>query len=74
MHPNDPFSLIFLDPPYGKGLAEQALVSAREGGWLTPDALIVVEEAKAVFVTPEGFEEIERRDYDGTEIAFLRLA
>jgi len=74
VHPNDPFSLIFLDPPYGKGLAEQALVSAREGGWLTPDALIVVEEAKAVFVTPEGFEEIERRDYDGTEIAFLRLA
>ncbi len=22
VHPNDPFSLVFLDPPYGKGLAE----------------------------------------------------
>src|SRR3954451_11373780 len=44
-HPMEPFSLAFLDPPYGKGLAEQALVSARDGGWLTTEALIVVEEA-----------------------------
>jgi 16S rRNA (guanine966-N2)-methyltransferase len=71
--PLDPFSLVFLDPPYGKGLAEKALVSAREGGWFTPDALIVVEEEKAAFLTPALFEEIERRDYDDTEIVFLRL-
>jgi 16S rRNA (guanine966-N2)-methyltransferase len=72
VHPNAPFSLAFLDPPYGKGLVEKALVSARAGGWLTPDALIVVEETKGAFVTPEGFEEIERRDYDDTEIVILR--
>ena len=30
-HPVEPFSLAFLDPPYGKGLAEKALVSARDG-------------------------------------------
>jgi 16S rRNA (guanine966-N2)-methyltransferase len=71
--PLDPFSLIFLDPPYGKGLAEKALRSARDGGWLTTDALIVVEEAKGSLPTPEQFEEIERRDYDDTEITFLRL-
>lgn len=73
VHPNEPFSLIFLDPPYGKGLAEKALLSAREGGWMTPDALIMVEEAKGAFRTPDGFEEIERRDYDDTEIVFLNL-
>src|SRR6188768_4529521 len=44
-HPVEPFSLAFLDPPYGKGLAEKALASMREGGWLTEDALIVVEES-----------------------------
>ena len=44
-HPVEPFSLVFLDPPYGQGLAEQALASARAGGWLAPGALIVVEEA-----------------------------
>lgn len=74
VHPNEPFSLVFLDPPYGRGLAEKALASARDGGWLTKDALIVVEEStEAGFTAPQGFEEIERRDYDDTEFVFLRL-
>ena len=72
-HPLEPFDLAFLDPPYGKGLAEKALVSARDGGWLKPHALIVVEEAAdAGFVAPDGFEELERRKYDDTEFALLR--
>ncbi|HLG82762.1 MAG TPA: 16S rRNA (guanine(966)-N(2))-methyltransferase RsmD [Bradyrhizobium sp.] len=72
-HPVEPFSLAFLDPPYGKGLAEQALASLRDGGWLTKEALVVVEEAKAAgFVAPEGFAELERRAYDDTEFVFLR--
>src|SRR3974390_3208739 len=71
--PLEPFTLAFLDPPYGKGLAEQALRAAREGGWLKPDALVVVEEsADAGFKAPEGFEELERRTYDDTEFTFLR--
>ena len=73
-HPLEPFSLVFLDPPYVKGLAERALVCAHEGGWLTPDALIVVEEKTGVFTTPPGFSEIERRAYDETEFSFLRLS
>src|SRR5262249_40943300 len=72
-HPVEPFSLVFLDPPYGKGLAGKALVSLRDGGWLVPRALVVVEEAKAAVVRPpEGFEELERRAYDDTEFVFLR--
>jgi len=72
-HPMEPFALVFLDPPYGKGLADKALASLREGGWLTPGALLVVEEAKAAaFVAPEGFEELQRRAYDDTEFVFLR--
>jgi len=74
-HPVEPFSLVFLDPPYGKGLGEKALTSLREGGWLAPGALLIVEEAKAAgFVTPEGFEELERRAYDDTEFVFLRTS
>ena len=30
-HPVEPFSLVFLDPPYGRGLAEKSLASARGG-------------------------------------------
>jgi 16S rRNA (guanine966-N2)-methyltransferase len=70
----EPFSLVFCDPPYGKGFAEKALASAREGGWLTKDALLVVEESvEAKFAAPEGYGVLERREYDDTEIVFLRL-
>src|SRR6476660_1803457 len=73
-HPMEPYSLAFLDPPYGKGLAERALTSAHDGGWLTPDALIVVEEAADTdFTAPDGFEEIERREYGDTQVVFLKL-
>jgi 16S rRNA (guanine966-N2)-methyltransferase len=75
VHPLEPFSLAFLDPPYGHGLAQQALAAARAGGWLTPDALVVVEEAaKANFAAPDGFVERERRRYDDTEIIVLSCA
>src|ERR1700750_1700680 len=72
-HPVEPFSLVFLDPPYAKKLAEKALGSLRDGKWLTPGAMLVVEEAKAAgFAAPQGYEELARRAYDDTEFVFLR--
>jgi 16S rRNA (guanine966-N2)-methyltransferase len=74
VHPNEPFDLVFVDPPYRKGLGEAALTSLRDGSWLKPDALMVVEEAAdANFVAPKGYAEMERRRYDDTEFTFLRL-
>jgi 16S rRNA (guanine966-N2)-methyltransferase len=73
VHPNLPFGLAFLDPPYRKELAAASLASLRDGGWLVPDALVVVEEAAdAEFAAPQGYAEIERRCYDDTEFTFLR--
>jgi 16S rRNA (guanine966-N2)-methyltransferase len=73
-HPGEPFSLVFLDPPYGQNLATAALDSARAGGWFAAEALIVIEEAvKSAFAAPDGFSEIERRSYDDTELVFLRF-
>jgi 16S rRNA (guanine966-N2)-methyltransferase len=75
VHPLEPFTLGFLDPPYGKSLAEKALAAAREGGWFKPEALIVVEEAAdAGFTVPEGYAELERRQYENTELVFLRAS
>jgi len=72
-HPLPPFSLAFLDPPYGRALAEAALAAARAGGWLTAGALAVVEEAAdAAFAAPAGFDELERRRYDDTALILLR--
>jgi 16S rRNA (guanine966-N2)-methyltransferase len=73
LHPLAPFNVAFLDPPYGQGLAERALVAARAGGWLTPNALVVVEEAAgAAFAAPDGYAELDRRAYSDSELIFLR--
>src|SRR3984893_6279006 len=72
-HPMEPFSLVFLDPPYAKGLAEKALASLRDGGWLAAGAVFVVGGGGGGAVRgPEAFEELERRAYDDTEFVFLR--
>ena len=68
-----PFDLVFCDPPYRKGLGEKALASAREGGWLAKDALVLFEEAAgAEIALLEGFEELDRRDYGETQVRFLK--
>lgn len=67
------YGLVFLDPPYGKGLGEKALASCLAGGWLAPGALVVWEESSAP-VPPAGFTEIDQRKYGETFITLLRLA
>jgi len=65
------FSLVFLDPPYGKNLGERALASAAEGGWLAPVAVGVLEEhADATILLPIGFIELDRRTYGDTQVVF----
>jgi 16S rRNA (guanine966-N2)-methyltransferase len=73
--PFEPFNLLFCDPPYGKGLAERALESARDGGWLVPQALVVVEEtAEAEVALPDGFTLDERRTAGDTQILIARFS
>ncbi|MFB9150682.1 16S rRNA (guanine(966)-N(2))-methyltransferase RsmD [Roseovarius ramblicola] len=69
-NPGAPHDLVFLDPPYGKGLGEAALAAALAGGWIAPDALIVWEES-APITPPEGLRLIEERRYGDTVIRFL---
>lgn len=69
------FSLVFCDPPYGRDLSPKALAAAASGGWLEPDALVLVEEAaSATIAPPPGFAELERRDYGETAVTFLRFS
>ncbi|MBI1260663.1 MAG: 16S rRNA (guanine(966)-N(2))-methyltransferase RsmD [Rhizobiales bacterium] len=68
-----PFSIVFADPPYGRSLGGPAIVSACEGGWMTDDALVIVEEAlTSDFEAPAGFEEVDRRRYGKSGIVMLR--
>ena len=57
-----PCNLVFLDPPYGKALGEQALASARAQGWLSEDALVVWEESAPMYA-PQGFTLEDQRKY-----------
>ena len=68
-----PFTLAFLDPPYGKGLAGPALAALAAGGWLAEGALCVVEEAaKAEVAAPVGYDVEDERTYGDTKVMFLR--
>jgi 16S rRNA (guanine966-N2)-methyltransferase len=71
--PIAPFSLAFLDPPYGRDLSTRALASLRAGGWLQPGAIAVVEEGLgAPFEAPAAFDVEDVREYGDTTLRFLR--
>jgi 16S rRNA (guanine966-N2)-methyltransferase len=63
----DPYDLIFLDPPYGKGLTERALASARAGGWIAESALIVIEQSTKD-PAPHSVTILDDRSYGETRI------
>ena len=67
------FDIAFLDPPYGKGLGEQALQRLLEGDWLKPGALVVFERGsdEPEIDTP-GYDRLDARDYGAARVLFLR--
>lgn len=69
----EPYDFLFADPPYGRGLGEQALASAHEGGWLKPDALVILEEqVDVVPALAPAFSPLETRQFGETQMHFLR--
>ncbi len=72
--PMSPYSLVFLDPPYGKGLAERALNSLVAGSWLAENAVVVVEEAAKVDVPlPDQLTLLKEHRYGDTKVLILRF-
>jgi len=68
------FGLLLADPPYGKGLGERALASARDGGWIVAGSLCVVEEAAdAPFSPGDGFEIADERSYGDTVVRLIEV-
>jgi 16S rRNA (guanine966-N2)-methyltransferase len=68
--PGTPHGLVFLDPPYGKGLGGNALAAVAAQGWIAPDALIVWEDG-APPTLPEGFAILDQRKYGDTVVTIL---
>ncbi|MHA1107478.1 MAG: 16S rRNA (guanine(966)-N(2))-methyltransferase RsmD [Alphaproteobacteria bacterium] len=73
VRPPDACSLVFLDPPYRKGLAAPALEALAASGWVADGALVVIElAAKEDFTPPAGAELLDERRYGAARILFLR--
>ncbi|GGV74452.1 DNA methylase [Streptomyces griseoloalbus] len=69
--PQEPYDLVFLDPPYAvpDGDLREILLTLRSQGWLTEEALVTVERSTrgGEFGWPPGFEAIRARRYgEGT--------
>jgi len=69
---SDPFDLVFLDPPYHKGLAARALARLGEGGWISDEALIVYECAADEAPEAPGYVIVDTRAYGAAKVSFLR--
>lgn len=69
-----PFDLVFLDPPYGKGLGETALAVLIEGGWVTADALAVFEVGEKEDPVVQGWERLDEGEYGAARVVFLKRA
>ena len=67
-----PYGLVFLDPPYGKGLGEAALTAAHAGGWIAPGAMVVWEEGTAP-VVPDNLVQVDQRKYGDTVVTLLKV-
>ncbi len=69
------FGLVFLDPPYGKGIAERSAGELAGAGVLDPGGTVVVEEvaraAESLF--PAAWERTEDRRYGDTRVMIFTV-
>lgn len=66
------FDVAFLDPPYHKGLVEPCLTCLIDGGWLAPDALVVVETAVDEAPSFSGWDLVADRASGAAKFWFLK--
>lgn len=73
MPPNG-FDLIFLDPPYRRGISKKILKYTGSFGLLAKNGLLVVEEGSDIELPDDiaGLNKIDRRIYGDTAIFFYR--
>lgn len=67
--PRDPFDLVFLDPPYDRGLRFLTRVLGRLAtGWIRPGGTVVVEAPGADLEWPPGFQETRAKSFGRTQV------
>jgi 16S rRNA (guanine966-N2)-methyltransferase len=71
-NPEKPFTLVFLDPPYRKGLVDKALFALHTGGWVNTQTVCVIEiSADEKIETP--LTVIQEKIYGDTKILLAHI-
>jgi 16S rRNA (guanine966-N2)-methyltransferase len=70
----EPFNLALIDPPYGKGLGEKTLSGLIYGGWLSDDAIVMLEVGVDEDPVTPGWERLDVREYGAARVLFLKRA
>jgi len=65
-------SLVFLDPPYGEGLAERAVAALAAAGWIAPGAIVAAELGPRDAPPALGWEVLAERAHGKARLLVLR--
>lgn len=66
------YDLVFIDPPYFKSLADKALISLHNKGWLNNNAVILIElSRKEDIIIPDYYIILEERKYGNSKLIIL---
>ena len=71
--PYDPFDLVFLDPPYEKGLITPTLNILHNQNWVAREGVVVCEMEKSWRgEIPTAYETLDEKTYGDTQVMFLQ--
>lgn len=60
--------LVFLDPPYGQGLAVRSFQALTDNGWIAPVAVVVVETGVGDRIVLENSRILQEKVYGDTQV------
>lgn len=70
--PIQPFDIVFLDPPYSKGLGEKAIAELLRGNWLCDNAIVILEEdRRAMPEIIDGLVKLDLRQFGDSAVQIL---
>ena len=69
-----PFTHIFMDPPYNKGMWRPVLSRLKEYDLIAENGIIILEESAEAEIEPRGFEILADKTWGAARVLFLKLA
>jgi 16S rRNA (guanine966-N2)-methyltransferase len=66
-----PFTHVFIDPPYNKGLWKPVINRLNEFNLIAEDGIIILEESKDMEINQSKFNILADKEWGGTRVLFL---